>query len=762
MPLATKLEKIKFIVDEMQLAMQLAKHAPDDFIARMLARHVIIRANDFITHVRKLKGPLTKAGFSTKDFHSTKETYAKNFDEYFRIARDRLGAHVQDFDFRQRLELWNEIEITKIGFFSDGALEIYKILEFMAIPGLVAYANPVELKNTELNEVLTRYKSSLKNNQGVEIGTDPLAMTRANTSAVLNLSPVHLQAGQLSLVRRWIKAERQLLEELNAYPVTARILKARLVTDIVSFFDCLVTRSVAPTAPQYMEGLNTILIKDGNPSSTIENFLKNFTYERPLQELREIRDHFCAHLDDNDIKPLSALLSDFENLDILEALSFYDIVKQVFEKTCHEFFFLKMHAADGRRMRGVMASVPSVIPFDKNNPPGAPLPPAINIADRSTEAYKRNLGIWLNGDQAAKSDAQHYFWSAFCNSEVVEKIDEREDFGGGSYRNTTHNWRTAAEFILGALNDEPDADAASKILQLLAECRSSDTYLLSEIIIRYSRSGNAKRHEIEICYYLGELASYPHSTVRAHLLECTQRPGNADVQFHAMLALFKIFARSEGLIRINEKRYHYSYDDDAGRLLALMAEKDRLLFSVVFASQFCLPQLGHFSTPLLDEYNALRAAIADLSRGLLPPEFYDPVSDMLKRLQETHDFAGVCFLLADQFKASGDEAFSNQLLRAACFGVVVTTPHDQALRHLACCFLRAKDYAKALELANDLARRNPDDVQAQIFVACILGEAPDAKIKALQKISVIRSQYRLADDENETLLSLERHLTRDA
>ena len=60
MPLATKLEKIKFIVDEMQLAMQLAKHAPDDFIARMLARHVIIRANDFITHVRKLKDGVSR------------------------------------------------------------------------------------------------------------------------------------------------------------------------------------------------------------------------------------------------------------------------------------------------------------------------------------------------------------------------------------------------------------------------------------------------------------------------------------------------------------------------------------------------------------------------------------------------------------------------------------------------------------------------------------------------------------------------------
>ena len=69
--------------------------------------------------------------------------------------------------------------------------------------------------------------------------------TRNNTSAVMNGSPVHARAGQLALVRRWIAIETDLLKRLAAFPRVARILKARIITDIVSFCDCLVTRPVS-------------------------------------------------------------------------------------------------------------------------------------------------------------------------------------------------------------------------------------------------------------------------------------------------------------------------------------------------------------------------------------------------------------------------------------------------------------------------------------------------------------------------------------
>jgi hypothetical protein len=114
----TRVEKLRFIIEEMQLAFHLTTHLTDAFVARTLARHILIRAENFIEHARGLRRPLNDAGYNdTRDFHKIKEAYATTFEEYFKVSRHRLGAHVQDIDFGKRIELWNDIEIVKISFF---------------------------------------------------------------------------------------------------------------------------------------------------------------------------------------------------------------------------------------------------------------------------------------------------------------------------------------------------------------------------------------------------------------------------------------------------------------------------------------------------------------------------------------------------------------------------------------------------------------------------------------------------------------------
>jgi hypothetical protein len=112
MGLAIRLEKLRFLAMEMRLAMRLAHFAPTDADARMLARHVLVRAEDFVCHARQLRRPLRKAGFDTSTFHDLKEYYAEEFEAYFPKVRDRLSAHVQDLDFGERragpenLDIW--------------------------------------------------------------------------------------------------------------------------------------------------------------------------------------------------------------------------------------------------------------------------------------------------------------------------------------------------------------------------------------------------------------------------------------------------------------------------------------------------------------------------------------------------------------------------------------------------------------------------------------------------------------------------------
>ena len=151
-----RLENLKFMVEEMQLGSYLATHLTVSSVARTLARHILIRAENFIEHARGLRKPLKDAGYDTRDFHKTKEAYASNFEEYFKIARHQLGAHVQDLDFGTRIELWNDIETVKISYFVDGARQIYQDLATLRVSGYVACAEPPDLADSVLADSLRR------------------------------------------------------------------------------------------------------------------------------------------------------------------------------------------------------------------------------------------------------------------------------------------------------------------------------------------------------------------------------------------------------------------------------------------------------------------------------------------------------------------------------------------------------------------------------------------------------------------------------
>ena len=56
MTLYIRLEKLRFLVTEMRLALRLAQFAPTDADARMIARHILIVTNGAIViHTQRLK-----------------------------------------------------------------------------------------------------------------------------------------------------------------------------------------------------------------------------------------------------------------------------------------------------------------------------------------------------------------------------------------------------------------------------------------------------------------------------------------------------------------------------------------------------------------------------------------------------------------------------------------------------------------------------------------------------------------------------------
>ena len=751
--ISSRVEKLKFIVDEMQLAFHLTMHLTDPFVARTLARHILIRAENFIEHSRGLRRPLNDAGYETRDFHKAKEAYASAFEEYFRVSRNRLGAHVQDFDFGKRIELWNEIEIVKISFFVDGAQEIYRSLALLNLPGYVAYADPPELTDPVVLETLRQFQRAIDNRNWVEVGTDPLAMTRNNTIATLNMTPVHARAGQLVLIRRWIAMQSDLLDKLAAHHRIARILRARIITDFVSFCDCLVTRPVSPGAPQAMDGLDKLITANGQSCVPIGSFVAASNFQAKLQTARAIRDTIGTHLEIDDARAIASLLADLDAYDLGQGLSFYERVGAAFAKACRNILFLRMYGADGRRLYGMRASRAPAAPYAGNNiagPPSPPEPPQIN----EEEAYRKNLTRWLDGDDPQKEDARQFFWGAFAGSEIVETIVEVERFGAGHQRIWRHEYRKGHQFLASTLSSARSDSDFNGALELILSCRSGSPYPLAEILVRHGRDASVFR-QWQICYALGEIGSAPHASAR-EFLEARADSQSWPIRLQATLSRFKIFVKTEGVFRVNHRdQTSADYDVLVDSLITPMSEPERLICLLAFASILSSPGVGAFSQPFQSNYAALQAQIETLCLPFLKDDDKKSKGTTLKQLIQTNDYVGVCVLVALDLDGGDQHPLYAALMDNCCNRSIVTAGHDQASRHLAMCFLLKKEHRVAFEIAEGLASRNPDWVDIQILVARILGDTPGAEDEAAQRVASVRRDYKLGPQDEARLAAVE-------
>jgi hypothetical protein len=136
------------------------------------------------------------------------------------------------------------------------------------------------------------------------------------------------------------------------------------------------------------------------------------------------------------------------------------------------------------------------------------------------------------------------------------------------------------------------------------------------------------------------------------------------------------------------------------------------------------------------------------------PACESPKAITLKQLIQTHDYVGVCVLLAiSAFQDTSHKQFRDELIDDCCNGSIVAAAHDQASRHLAMCFFLKKEHGRALEIAEAIAARNPDQMGAQVLVAQILADNPGWEDDASRKIGDVRRSYKL-DAGNEALLAL--------
>jgi hypothetical protein len=739
-----QLEKLKFLVDELQLALYLTIQLTDPFVTRTLARHILIRAENFIVHARALRKPLGSNGYKIKSFHQTKETYASSFEEYFKISRHRLSAHVQDLDFGKRIELWNDIEIEKSQYLVGGALEIYRSLKSLNLPGYTIYAAPSELIEPQLLEALNQYQINININARLEIASDSLALTRNNTIAGLNNTAVHSRAAQLALIRRWINIQRELLEQLSTHTGIARILKARIITDIVSFCDCLVTRQVDPDALQNMEGLDNLITASGQSSEAIAAFVSASNFQELLKPARDLRNTTGSHIETNDAYTISDLIANLDTYDLEAGLLFYDLACAAFTKTCRSIAFLAIYATDGQRISGVSSTTSQAVAFfneEEASPPPSPVPDSVN----DEEAYRKNLRYWLYGDDVLKEDARQFYWKAFGHSEVIEIIDEIEHLDGGQ-RFSKHELRKPHQFISKIISDGVPDDVFEGVIKLILANKNGWPYPMAEILLRHSRSATVYRKWL-ICQALGEIGSEPHASAQVFLKSCA----NSKIwplRLQAVLASFKSFIKNEGVFRMNHgglKKSEYATLVDP--LISSMSEPERLVCLLAFASILSGPDFGSFAKPFQENYLALQIQIEVLCVTFLTEEDKASKVATLSQLIKSCDYVGVSVLIAIDLKSRNlHPVLYKYLLESCCNHSIVTANHDQAWRHYAMCFLLQENLPAAHEIIEWLASKNPESSDFRILAAEIQVDILGNEDIVTQEIANIRRLFKLTPE----------------
>jgi hypothetical protein len=732
--LANRFEKLRFIIQEMELALFLARRLPQDHVSRNVARHVVIRAYDFIAHSRQLKKPLSALGFRVTEYHDRKESFFEDFEKYFLKTRHRLAAHVQDLDFTDRMDLWNGLEVQKLDFFVEAAKDIYiKVLGSLGIAEYVPYTPLPDQENPALITLLNTWLATHNPEVFPEMDTDLLAMTRPTGVALMNFAPVHTRAGQLVMIRRWLEEQAALLHQLRAFPSCERILRALLLTDVVSYADLLITRSDAGEQ-QAMDGLDKLLVQAAlkEDTSAIPQFLAHYRYRETLDPLREVRDQVGGHLDIDEDHALAAILARLDGLSLSDLFDFFNLMLAVFAKVCRSVSFLRLYCHRRGRLHGTSAGLNEAYkPFDESRP--APVVASRRRLEWSIEEAQSALAQWLEGGEQSES-GREYFSHMFAFSEVVERLEEEEHIGQHSRRYHSHDFTVAHRFIVERLLAEKTAEHARRILELLMSCRGGSPYPLSQVVVRYHAGRDALPSRY-LFHALGKIVSLPDTRAQELLRRGALSP-SWDTRYAAIFALFRIFTREEGVARANKQSTRRSYEQEVGLLLEPLSEAHRLMLRLSFASHLSIGEGHSFHARFTAEHEAFHQSIQRSTTRLLRRSRHARIHDTLKMYLEGHNYAAVSLLVGDGLNAAG---------KAGVAKAFYQLPFEGSDGSAAAAFraLRLKRYEEALAHMNLAVRREPAEPSLLLLQVELLMETPGLLQNAKQFLDKIRQHYVL-------------------
>lgn len=738
--LPTRLEKLRFLIEELELCFAISRAAPSTWDARLAARHVLVRANDFIAHSRQLRRLVRPYG-SDVAFHQKKETYAGWFAEYFQTIRDRLSAHVQDLDFGRRINLWNDIDAAKIGVFVEGAVETYESLARLNLPGHVPLPDaPQELTDPAFTVALHAFRDGGRAPRG-EFASDPLGTTRPGTASGSGGTPIHERASQLTLIARWVDWDLSLLERFRSFPRVRRIFASRLVTDVLSYADCLVTRPVPANAPQAMSGLNELMAgeKEGQ-SPRFVAFLSGYRFHQTADSFRPLRNEVGGHLEIDPSVPLAAILARLDAMEPSQLERFFLTMQDAFRGACRERIYLTPYLADGERIRGgVPNRTDSVKSYGAAQTDSHPQ--LASVRDWTREDVERAIDIALGPDEIAADIASDALADALRLNLGEEFTVEHSS--GGSMRWDRDYFTLTHQVVLRELLESIVSERALGLLEILRRAGQSWPSRTAETLIRYREAGSPLAFTPLFVRMLAGVIKLDVRRFADPVTSAAEIGQPWPIRREAVIGLFRAFVREEGVRRLNHRENFIDLTAEAERLLVAFSRIEEIELRMAMTSVVWDRDLALMASRFEDDLRIMRDRLLKaISDELIAADRLDDIG-LATRLIENDEMVGLAVHMA--LPSNGTDFRS--LLESVRDGYVLVAHHEASANNLVKCLWLLEDKEAALSVANRLTQRSPGNADYELMRLEILSDISGNRDQVLSGADRLRREFELTADQ---------------
>lgn len=342
-----ELDKIRLCLNEMQMVRQLLdKKVADDFCCRLLAIYVMMRADDVTKiwshHIEK-DNPLRVVADKIKETYNNK----------LRNVRDKLGAHFQvqaeDNMLGGNIELFRCLDYANTVCLIDDIFEAQRTIGWKDLD--VKGIENVQDLNRAL-EVL----SVLYSDDKATITNGVLDIMGINKGGLLTTTKEQNKGQFLRSIEVMGSVAEALMDANYQSVEVMRMFKRLYVCMVYNYHDNLITRKdINEKVVQYEDGfdkmfLNLITKQDNRPmlEGAFDRFEQMYGVETVIRKYRKVRDHACAHFDEN--SSAVEINAELDALDISELKRIFADMLKMFNYICNNVFTLKMLAIQPRHV----------------------------------------------------------------------------------------------------------------------------------------------------------------------------------------------------------------------------------------------------------------------------------------------------------------------------------------------------------------------------------------------------------------------------